>query len=272
MKISIYTFIKDGIYFDYHVVQMLKHHLPFADEIIVNEGYSSDGTYERIKNLDPKVKIYRERWDLSGGNWEEWYVKFKEKAKANCSGDWCILLDADEFIPEWEFEKIRNHLEKTENIIIPLKYTHFYGNYKVYNRNPTKFGWPLFKCTIHRNLRDIEVWGDGSNVRVKGTQMEIGNPSEYFECHHFGFVRKPARLRHKWRIQRRSTLNTKMSQVIGLLCNLMPHDWFDKDFINDLALYDGPLIKAVREDPEEFIRDKFALYDFLSTHLKTVRV
>jgi hypothetical protein len=272
VKISIYTFIKDGIYFDYHIVQMLKHHLPLADEIIVNEGYSSDATYEKIRNLDPKIKISREKWDLSDASW---HVKFKENARKHCTGDWCILLDADEFIPEWEFENIRNHLEKTERVIIPMKFIHFYGNYKVYNTNPTKFSWPLFKYTIHKNLTDIEVWGDGSNVRLKDSQIKIGNPSEYFECHHFGFVRNPARLRHKWRaLQYNSNpvLRTTYGKKIGFLFDLFPYDWFSEEYINDLALYDGPLIKAVREEPEEFIRDKFALYDFLSTHLKTMHV
>jgi hypothetical protein len=65
MKISIYTFVKDGLYYDFHVVPMLKHHLPLADEIIVNEGYSTDGTYEAIKDLDPKVRVERFHWDRS---------------------------------------------------------------------------------------------------------------------------------------------------------------------------------------------------------------
>ena len=58
MKISIYTYLRNGIALDYHAVQMLKHHLPLADEIVINEGYSDDGTYEAIRNLDPKIKIF----------------------------------------------------------------------------------------------------------------------------------------------------------------------------------------------------------------------
>ena len=30
MRLSLYTSVKDGLYFDYHVVEMLKHHLPLA--------------------------------------------------------------------------------------------------------------------------------------------------------------------------------------------------------------------------------------------------
>ncbi|MGH8208927.1 MAG: hypothetical protein ACREU6_04905, partial [Steroidobacteraceae bacterium] len=63
MKLSVYTAIKDGIANDLHIEAMLKHHVPLADEIVVNEGYSSDDTYERIRNLDPKIKIFRSEWE-----------------------------------------------------------------------------------------------------------------------------------------------------------------------------------------------------------------
>ena len=33
MKISVYTSVRNGLYFDFHIAQMLRHHLPLADEI-----------------------------------------------------------------------------------------------------------------------------------------------------------------------------------------------------------------------------------------------
>ena len=39
MKLSLYTFVRNGLRYDFHVVEMLKHHLPLVDELIVNEGY-----------------------------------------------------------------------------------------------------------------------------------------------------------------------------------------------------------------------------------------
>lgn len=270
MKISIYTFVKDGIKFDFHIVDMLRHHLPFADEIIVNEGYSSDNTFEQIKNLDPKIKIFRNEWDRSDP--KTWSQKFKNQARKLCSGDWCILLDCDEFIPEWDFERIRNYLFGTDKLIIGMRYLNFYGNYKVINQNPLKNGWPAVKHTIHKNLENIEVWGDGSNVRLTGSEGSITEQPYYgtpfVDVHHFGFVRNAARLREKWRIQRkRNNDNTWADLIPSFIYDILPHKWVDSQFIDDLALYEGPYIDAVVKNPQEFIRDDLQLYTYLKSKL-----
>lgn len=267
MKISIYTFARNAVHFDFHIVDMLKHHLEFADEIIVNEGYSTDSTYEKIKSLDSRIKIYRNPWDMTDP--KAWLMRFKNQARKLCTGDWCILLDADEFIPEWEFDNIRSFLEKTNKVIIPLRYINFYGNYKVFNKDPKKHNWPEYKYTLHRNIPNLEVWGDGSNVAFKSEngQLIFKDSRLYSEdsfiCHHFGYVRNPARLREKWRMQA-STYRKKTRLFIPkFLFDLFPHKWLDKNFLEDLSIYHGPYLKAVRENPQEFIRDDFKLYNHL---------
>ena len=101
MRLSIYTCIKDALYWDLHAVAMLKHHLPLADEIVVNEGYSTDGTFDAIRDLDPRIRVFRSRWPKPEGM--DWYKSFKDPARQRCTGDWCLHLDCDEFIPEWDF-------------------------------------------------------------------------------------------------------------------------------------------------------------------------
>jgi glycosyltransferase involved in cell wall biosynthesis len=264
LKISLYTFVKDGLYYDFHVVDMLKHHLPLADEIIVNEGYSDDGTYEAIRDLDPKIKVYRNVWDRSDPS--KWHVRFKDQARQLCTGDWCILLDCDEFIPEWEFGRLRDALSHTDKVGFPMRYVHFYGNYKVVNLSPEKFHWPVTKLTIHRNLDNMEIWGDGSNVRVRGPFDRTLYGEPVCDCHHFGFVRNPARLRQKWRTQAKqhNEARPKWDHTPGFLFDLMPHSWDDKDFVDDLALYDGPYVQAVRDNPDEFVRDNYDLLKVLA--------
>lgn len=261
MKISLYTAVQNGIYYDYHVVAMLKHHLPLADEIIINEGYSSDDTYERICNIDPKIKVFRTKWEAPKD--EHWWIHFKDAARRKCTGDWCIHLDCDEFIPEWQFDDIRTRLAQVTETILPLKFTNFYGNYKVYHVNPRKVFWSLKKMIIHRNIEEIEFWGDGANVRLRGKEFSWGANPE-FDLHHFGAVRNAARLRQRWYID--GNARQKKSYWLGrfgFLFGWRRHDWFDKDFLSDLELYKGPYIKAVRDDPEEFVRDNLKLAYYL---------
>jgi glycosyltransferase involved in cell wall biosynthesis len=269
MRLSIYTCAKDAIFLDYHVVEMLRHHLPLADEIVVNEGYSSDDTYERIRDLDPKIRVFRSDWGRRRGRLD-WFTNFKNEARRRCTGDWCLLLDCDEFIPEWEFDRVRKLLETTDRTLVPATLVNFYGNYKVYHREPEKVGWPHYKMIAHRNLPEVHVWGDGANVRIRDEPLDWECPEGAITVHHFGSVRRPARLRQKW-----SFLGAlypgrrRWFELPAFLFNWRPHDWMDPQFLNDLALYEGLYVQAVRDNPDEFVRDDFLMYDFLKKKTAT---
>jgi hypothetical protein len=263
MKISIYTAVKNGIINDLHFESMLRHHLPLADEIIVNEGFSNDKTYSHLINIDEKIKVFRSIWETPHNL--QWCLDFKEAARQKCTGDWCIHLDCDEFIPEWEFEKIRNYLKQTNDILVCTKFINFYGNYKIFHSQPEKVRWPAYKMNIHRNLKDIEFWGDASNVRIHGKEFAWPEKRGLFSVHHFGMVRNAAILRHKWWIQGRAI--SGRSTIIKppkFLFKWFPHDWIDAQYFNDLKIYGGDEIKAVRDNPNEFIRDKMILLKLLN--------
>ena len=260
MQLSIYTYVKNGLYYDFHVVEMLKHHLPLADEIVVNEGFSTDGTYEAISQIDPKIRITRAPWEKPGNSFQ-WYSVLKDAARRLCRGQWCLHLDADEFIPEWEFEPMRALLTTCQETMLPLDMLDFYGNYKVYNAKPICSR----KMILHRNVPEIEFWGDGANVKLRGQEFNWGPLPPQFTVHHFGSVRHAARLREKWHIQGRMYGKGKKIKLPGFVFDFLPHDWTDREFIENLAIYDGPYIKAVRDNPAEFVRDDFALLKLLES-------
>jgi glycosyltransferase involved in cell wall biosynthesis len=258
MKLSLYTAVKDGILNDLHVEAMLRHHVPLADEIVVNEGYSKDDTYERITNIHPKIKVFRTRWEIPKN--VQWCLGFKDAARRRCTGDWCIHLDCDEFIPEWEFGEIRRYLESTSDVMIPVRFVNFYGNYRVFHAAPEKVHWPAQKMIIHRNWPEIEFWGDGSNIRLRGQELTWDTSSQMFTVHHFGMVREAATLRYKWWLQGRALAgHSTRLKLPKWLFRRFPHDWMEPQFFSDLALYEGPAILAVREDPQEFTRDDMQL-------------
>jgi hypothetical protein len=261
MKISIYTFVRNGLRLDYHVVAMLKHHLAFADEIVVNEGYSEDDTYEAIRDIDPRIHVVRSDWNTVEPKLSR--LKYVAETRRLCSGDWCIMLDADEFIPEWEFERLRAHLSATRFPLIQLKYIHFYGNYQVYNDVTGRPFPPLHNPRVHRNQDDVEVWGDASRVRLVGRKDGEGVDPESFAVHHFGEVRHPARLRQKWHEQHRGDNLNKKRWLPAFVFDIKPHDWMDPAILPYLKIYEGRVMQCVRNDPAEFTRDGLILLNHL---------
>jgi glycosyltransferase involved in cell wall biosynthesis len=259
MRLSIYTCVKDALYWDLHAVEMLKHHLPLADEIVVNEGHSTDGTYEAIKNLDPKIRIFRSHWPNPDGL--NWYNTFKDEARRRCNGDWCMLVDCDEFIPEWDFDRLRSRLETAKEDLLSFDVINFYGNYRVFNSRPTASNWPAKKMILSRNLPDVEAWGDGANVRIAGRPFEWPELEHEFVLHHFGMVRQAPRLREKWRNQQGRVYGTMRVPIPKILFRWLPHRWDDPQFFGDLSVYEGPYVRAVRENPQEFVRDGMKTYE-----------
>jgi glycosyltransferase involved in cell wall biosynthesis len=264
VKLSIYTAVRDGLRNDYHIEAMLRHHLDFADEIVVNEGYSRDRTYEVVAKLHPKIRVFRSDWRMP--NNIHWSLGFKEAARRECTGDWCIYLDADEFIPEWEFDKIREEISTTKEIILGATMINFYGNYRVFHEDPKRIGWPYRKMVIHQNRVDIEFWGDGSNVRLRGEEVLSDSVATQFTIHHFGMVRHAGVLREKWWIQgrKRAGRATWMKPPLAVF-RALPHDWRDPHYLDGLREYDGPFIKAVRDNPDEFTRDGMRLVGVLGS-------
>jgi hypothetical protein len=101
-------------------------------------------------------------------------------------------------------------------------------------------------------------------VRLKGTRIDWDAVEDEFTIHHFGFVRDAARLRQKWRLLGDLYSNRRRRlRLPGFLFNWIPHDWRDPQFLGDLATYGGPYVKAVRDNPDEFVRDGFSLYHYL---------
>lgn len=69
-----------------HINDVLAN-LSFADELIVVDSYSSDGTVEAIKKLDA-VQLYQRHFDD--------YTSQRNFAIEKASNDWILFIDADE--------------------------------------------------------------------------------------------------------------------------------------------------------------------------------
>ena len=55
----------------------------------------------------------------------------------------------------------------------------------------------------------------------------------------------------------------RYAERLEFVFDLFPHKWTDPDYLPHLRTYEGPFVKAVTDDPDEFVRDKFKLYHHL---------
>ena len=88
MKVSAFTFIKNGQILGYPFLQSIKSILPIVDEFVVNVGESDDDTLEMIHSIkDKKIRIIESRWNDEMNYKGYVYGQQKMIAQFNCTGD-----------------------------------------------------------------------------------------------------------------------------------------------------------------------------------------
>ncbi len=147
MKVSGFTFIRNGELLGYPFVESIKSILPIVDEFVVNVGRSEDRTLEMVKSIgSPKIRIIESAWnenirpDYSIGGYV--YGQQKSIALFNTTGDWAFYLEGDEIVHEKDLDTIYKSMERYQNVdeveALYFDYIHFYGNIKTYVDSP---GW-----------------------------------------------------------------------------------------------------------------------------------
>jgi hypothetical protein len=141
MKISAFTFVRNGCRFGYPFELSIRSILPICDEFVVNVGASQDETLERIRAIDsPKIKFTQTVWneDLHVRGFT--YAQQKMIAQYKCTGDWHFYLEADEVVHEDDLDKIRGAMERHHGDprveALVFDYLHFYGNINTYAWSP----------------------------------------------------------------------------------------------------------------------------------------
>ncbi len=134
MRVSGFSYVRNGITFDYPFLESIQSILPICDEFIMVVGDSNDGTRESIEALNnPKIKIVDTVWDENsrkGG-----YI-FSQQANIglnHCTGDWCFHIQADEVIHEKDLPCLKQAMEsglankQVEGFL--LHFLNFFGDY-----------------------------------------------------------------------------------------------------------------------------------------------
>ena len=116
MKVSAFTFIKNGQILGYPFLQSIQSVLPIVEEFIVNVGESEDDTLALIKSIpSSKIRIIQSKWNDSMQDRGYVYGQQKMIAQYNCTGDWAFYIEGDEVYHENELKQIRESMKSHLN-------------------------------------------------------------------------------------------------------------------------------------------------------------
>lgn len=201
MKVSGFTFLRNGTILGYPYVESLKSLLAVCDEVVVAVGDSDDDTFEQVQAInDPRLKIIQTTWNENMQDRGYTYAQQKMIAQFNCTGDWAFYLEGDEVIHEQDYATIRaameKHLDDKEVEALVFDYYHFYGSPTTYAYSPR---WYRRAPRIIRN--SVRSWApDGLFWLIMSENKRGRYPNAALAgCHlyHYGHVRSVAKMNEK---------------------------------------------------------------------------
>jgi hypothetical protein len=200
VKVCGFSFVKNGVKFDYPIVEAITSILSLCDHFVVAVGDCNDGTLELIQSIkSDKIEIIRTVWDPALK--EKGRVLASETNKAidsiTSEYDWCFYIQGDEVVHEKYLPAIRTAMEENLNSKavegLIFNYSHFYGTYD-YIADSRR--WYRSEIRIIRNDKDIRSWNDAQGFRWKDARKLQGifvNATMY----HYGWVRPPKKMKEK---------------------------------------------------------------------------
>lgn len=205
MKISGFTFLRNGQKLGYPFVESIRSILPIVDEFIIALGPCEDDTEKMLREInDSKIRIIPTQWNenIRPDYSVKGYVYGQQKtiALANCTGDWAFYLEADEVVREDDLPKIRGAMERylaDERVeALAFDYLHFYGNAQTIVWSP---GWYRNEVRIIRNT--IPAWSSEAlyfNVVVSHKKSRYPRAAHTgATIYHYGWVRSEAQMNLK---------------------------------------------------------------------------
>jgi len=202
MKISAFTFIKNGAIYNYPFLESIHSVLPIIDEFVINVGEGEDNTLELIKEINsPKIRIIQSKWNDNMRHRGFVYGQQKTIAQFNCTGDWAFYLEGDEIVHEDDLQKIQDackkHLNDEGVEALTFDYLHFYGNANSYLDSP---GWYRREARIIKNsIRSYAPGGLYWHVLTKKTKICRYPYAAHTgaKIYHYGWVRNEEQMNRK---------------------------------------------------------------------------
>ena len=198
MRISGFTFIRNGNFLGYPFVASIRSLLPLCDEVVVNVPRSTDGTLESVKAIgDPKIRVLKSNWDENERAGDPVLRRHTDLALEQCTGDWCVYIQGDEVLHEDGIPAMRAAMERElKNPVVQgllVDYTHFYGSFWTY---ACSFGWYPQEVRVVRRDPAIRASGGAQGFRTTDNQkLRVKNSGGHY--FHYGHALRPDAARRK---------------------------------------------------------------------------
>jgi hypothetical protein len=200
MKISGFTMVRNAGKYYFPIKESIQSVLPIVDEFIVALGNNDpdDNTRALIESINSeKIKIIDRTWSEKDFIDGKIFADETTFALNNCSGDWCIYLQADEVIHEEDLPLIKKacteNLSKKNIDGFLFNYYHFFGDYDHYL---PFHGWYKNEIRIIRNIKGIYSYKDAQSFR-KGENQKLNILPIDADIYHYGWVRPPEIMQSK---------------------------------------------------------------------------
>ena len=286
MKVSAFTFIKNGQILGYPFIESIKSILPIIDEFIINVGESEDDTLSMVRSISSsKIRIIRSKWNDTMQERGFVYGQQKMIAQYNCTGDWAFYIEGDEVYHENDLEQIRDsmkmHLNDPDVEALAFDFYHFYGNPNSFLDSP---GWYRSEARVIKNsLRSYAP--DGLfwlvlNSNKKGRYPRAKHTG--IKCYHYGWVRsenqmnlKSSKVQKYWGVEPVNVEYSQMDQsIIKEFQGTHPEivkDWLPK--VSGLYKADPnyKLTKKQKKHRLMIVLENFFSVDLSKKHYKRVR-
>jgi hypothetical protein len=257
MKVSGFTFVRNGVKYDFPVVEAVRSILPIVDEFVVNVGKSEDDTLGLIRSIaDPKVRIIENAWDEAMQKDGAIFREQTNLALDQCGGDWAFYLQADEVVHEEELPRIRalmdENLDRPKVLGLLFRYLHFYGDYRTLN--------PWFyrkEIRVIRNNGKVRSIGDAVGFHCTDDptvkNLKDGPPGRFVRTgcriYHYGWVKKPGTMLEK-KIFQESRHHGADSEKVRTLASRKKWQFENFDIMKDFR---GTHPAVMRERIEGFL-------------------
>lgn len=263
MKITGFTYIRNGVNYNYPFIQSIKSILPIVDQLIVVVGDSNDKTRELIENIkSPKIDIIDTVWNDDMRKNGKIFAMQSNIGLENAKGDWLIHIQADELIHEDDTDKLLNYIKKhnenpkIEGLLFP--YYHFWGDYNYIRKTRRTHN---FEIRAFRNDLGIRSYKDSQGFRKYSSKdayenNETGEKIKVAKIdipiYHYSYVRNPKYMKKKSNYFHRFWHNDKWIK------ENTEDQIFDYNEVDKLSAFKGKHPKLM----EEIIKQKDWVFNY----------